>query len=253
VLESDIRFCTQSLIKVINYFRLMDKVLSSVQEYIKSGEYFVDARRWYNFEYLYPLVQRSFLLIFTVVFFVLFLAVVVNFQTLLPAVRQVRYAISAESLKSATITNANHIKNDAINSIADIMIRNYVIHRESYDYDFLRPQFIFIQNSSTRIIFRQFANFMNIDNSLSPVMRYQRSLRRSVNILSVVYHKNNKAEVIFTSIAKNSANDILENMVWQATINFEIDAINIHLPPNSNFNFVVTGYRLKLIEDKSKK
>ncbi|MDR0774213.1 MULTISPECIES: VirB8/TrbF family protein [unclassified Candidatus Tisiphia] len=231
----------------------MDKVLSSVQEYIKSGEYFVDAKRWYNFEYIYPLVHRTFLLIFSVVLFVLFLSVVINFETLLPVKRQVRYAISAKSLKSATITNANHIKHNAINSIADIMIRNYVIHRESYDYDLLRPQYIFMQNNSTRIIFRQFANFMNIDNPLSPVMRYQKSLKRSVNISSVVYHKNNKAEVTFTSLAKNASNDILENMVWQATINFEIDAINIHLPPNSRFNFAVTGYKLKLIEDKSKK
>ncbi|MFU7502955.1 MAG: hypothetical protein ACE1S7_06095 [Candidatus Tisiphia sp.] len=84
-------------------------------------------------------------------------------------------------------------------------------------------------------------------------MRYQKSLKRSVNIASVVYHKNNKAKVIFTSLAQNASNDILENMVWQATINFEIDAINIHLPPNSRFNFAVTGYKLKLIEDKSKK
>jgi type IV secretion system protein VirB8 len=231
----------------------MDKVLSSVQEYIKSGEYFVDARKWYNYQYLYPLVQRSFLLLFCVVFFILFLGLVVNFQTLLPVIRQVRYAITSESLKSATIISADHVKNDPISSIADIMIRDYLIHRESYNYDSLQSQFMFIQNNSTRIIFKQFANFMNIDNPMSPVMRYQKSLKRTINIVSVNYYKNNMVEIIFDSLVKGTSGDILENMVWQATINFEIDSINTHLPPNSKFNFTVTGYKLKLLEDKNNK
>jgi type IV secretion system protein VirB8 len=236
-----------------SYQKIMDKVLSSVQEYIKSGEYFIDARKWYNSQYLYPLVQRSCLMFFGIIFSILLLSVAINFKTLLPVVRQVRYAIISQSLKNATITSANHIRNDAISSIDDIMVRNYLKHRESYDYDLLQPQFIFMQNNSTRIIFRQFANFMNIDNPISPVMRYQRSLRRSVNIISVVYNKNNEAIVIFTSLVKGSSNEILENMVWQATINFEIDEINIYLPNNSKFNFTVTGYKLKLIEDKVNK
>lgn len=103
------------------------------------------------------------------------------------------------------------------------MIRNYVIHRESYDYDTLSSQFQFVHNNSTRIIFLQFSNYMNIDNPLSPVMRYQRNLRRAVDIKSVSYKTGNEVEVIFTSLVKNIYNEILENMVWQATMSYEID------------------------------
>jgi len=231
----------------------MDKVLSSVQEYIKSGEYFIDSRKWYNFTYLYPLVQRSFLLLLCIVFLALFLTLIVNFGSLLPIIRQVRYAVISDSLKSATIINADQIKNNPIDSIADIMVKNYLIHRESYDSSFIRPQFLFVQNNSTRIIFKQFANFMSIDNPLSPVIKYPMGLKRTVDISSVVFDKHNKADVTFISLVKNMYNDILEQTVWQATIDFAIDAINVNLPPNSKFNFTVTGYKLKLIEDKSKK
>ncbi|XVN42564.1 MAG: VirB8/TrbF family protein [Candidatus Rickettsia vulgarisii] len=231
----------------------MDKLLSSVQDYIKSGEYFTDARSWYNSTYMYPLIQRSVVLLLTVIILVLFIVLAITTNNLLPIDRQVRYAIAAKSLKNATIIPADHISKDPISSIADIMIKNYVIHRESYDYDLLAPQFNFVQNNSTRIIFIQFANYMNIDNPLSPVMRYQRNLRRSVNVVLVKYKANNEADVIFTSLVKNISNEILENMVWQATISFEIDPIDIYIPANSRFNFAITSYKLKLIEDKNNK
>ncbi|WP_375327214.1 VirB8/TrbF family protein [Candidatus Tisiphia endosymbiont of Nemotelus uliginosus] len=229
----------------------MDKLLSSLQDYIKSGQYFLDSREWYNTNYIYPLVQRSVLFLFFSITLILFIVVAVSVNNLLPITRQVRYAVNSATFNNATITSAQDIKNDSLSSIADIMIRNYLLHRESYDYDLLHPQFNFIQNNSTRIVFLQFVNFMNIDNQLSPVMRYQRNFRRSIKIGLITYHKNNRAEVEFTSTVKNISNEILENMEWKAIIHFEIDPINIHLPPNSKFNFVVTSYKLKLIEDKS--
>lgn len=231
----------------------MDTLLKSVQDYIKSGEYFIDSRKWYNSTYIYPLVQKSVLLCFFVIILILSIVMVVNLNSLFPIIQQVRYTITAEKLTNATITNANHVKNDAITSIADIMIRNYVVHRESYDYELLRRQFQFIQNNSTRIVFLQFVNLMNIDNPLSPVMRYQRNFKRSIEISSITYHKNNVVEVIFTSLVKNISKEILEHAVWKVMISFEIDPINIHLPPQSKFNFAVTSYKLKLIEDKSNK
>ncbi len=231
----------------------MDKVLNSVQEYIKSGQYFVDARKWYSFEYVYPVVHRSLLLLFALIFIPLLVSILINFDSLLPVVRQVRYAIRSEALKNATIISANQIKNNPIGSIADIMLRSYITHRESYDYNLLRPQFLYVQNNSTRIIFRQFANFMNIDNADSPVMRYQKALRRTVNILSVNYSKNNEAIAKFVSTVKNTTNEVVENIVWEASIGYEIDPISLRLPPNSRFNFTVTNYKLKLIEDRSKK
>jgi len=231
----------------------MDPVLSAVQEYIKSGEYFIDARKWYNFKYVLPLSQRSFGLLACIFFVVLLTLTCIDINILLPINEKVHYFIKSSAEKQATITNTKQSAlRDPYNSIADIMLKNYVKQREEYNYDFLERQFIFIKNSSTSIIYMQFANFMNIDNPLSPVMRYQKLFRRSIDITSIENINNNEVVIIFESLAKNSAGEVLENMLWEAKIGFIMDSIGISLPSDAPFNFTVTSYKLKLLKDKSK-
>lgn len=232
----------------------MVAILDSVQEYIKSGDYFKDARKWYNFKYIYPLSQRSFLLIICVFLSIILVGLVINVYRLFPIINQVRYSLKAISYQSsANIIKADFIKSNPLASIADIIVKNYLTHREEYDYDNLKQQFIFIQNNSTRIVFRKFFNFMNIDNPSSPVMRYQKYIRRSINIISTNYTQQDEAVITFNSIAKNTGGEISEDMIWQATINFEIDDLNLNQSPDSRFNFAVTNYRLKLLQDKMSK
>ena len=233
----------------------MDPILLSVQEYIKSGEYFKDARKWYLLKYLAPIPQRSLLLVVCLLFVTLSVGIGINLESLFPLVTPVRYSIRSNDAlsKVATILRADQIKNNALGSITDILAQGYVLRRESYDYDLLKSQFNYIQNNSTRLVFRKFYNFMGIDNAQSPIMLYQKYTRRSVNITSTKYNSNNEAIITFNSIAKSIGGEIMENRVWQATISFEIDKINMDLPPDAKFNFAVTGYRLKLLQDKLSK
>ncbi len=229
-------------------------VPSSLEQDIRSGDYFKRARIWYATKYITPLSQRSMLLIFLGIIGVMLLGIILNVISLFPVVKQVRYSINSNIFQSsANIISADQIANNSLRSIADIMIRNYVIHRESYDYDQLKSQFAFIQNNSTRLVFRKFYNYMSIDNSLSPVLKYQKYIRRSVNILSTEYSNDNQVTVVFSTLAKNSGGEISENMVWQASLNYEIDQINLNLSDNSRFNFAITDYRVKLLQDKINK
>lgn len=232
----------------------MDPILSSVQEYIKSGEYFADAKKWYNLKYVTPLSQRSLLFLTCAVFLILLITICASINVLLPIKQKVSYAIQSKTEKHATITNTNKTtRHDPYTSLANIMVKNYLTRRETYSYNTIKEQFTFIQNTSTRIVYMQFANFMNIDNPLSPVMRYQKLFRRSVVISSITNINNNEVTVIFESLAKNTAGEVLENMVWEATIGFIMDPINSDLAPGSPYNFTVTSYKLKLLKDKNKK
>jgi type IV secretion system protein VirB8 len=229
--------------------------INSIQEYIQSGEYFIDARKWYNFKYIHPVAQRSQILVICSIFFIGFLTLPYSVYSIFPLTKQVRYSIKSDDVfrTSANIIPANYIQNAPLQSIADIMVRNYVTQRESYSYDALKKQFTFLQNNSTRVIFRQFVNFMNIDNPSSPVMRYQKTIKRSVSISSVTYSDDGGCTVTFISTAKSDRGDIVENMIWQALLNFEIDGINLNLPQDSRFNFTVTNYRLKLLKNQLEK
>ena len=230
----------------------MEPSYTSLSEYIKSGDYYIDARNWYKYKYIYPFSQRSFILLLACIVCVLFLGVLININGLFPSVVQVKYSIRADSYssKTAQIIKANQINNDPLASVVDIIIKNYVTKRENYNYDDLKKQFIFVKNNSTRIVFRRFYNFMNIDNPSSPVMLYQKSRQRVATIISATYPTTAKAIIKFKSTARNSAGQNIENKIWQATIDYEIDKIDPDLPNDTRFNFTVTNYQLKLLKDK---
>lgn len=231
----------------------MDPLLKSIQEYVRSGEYFTDARKWYNLKYAAPIIERSSILITCLVIVLVGCVVGLNISAFFPIIQQVKYTILSKDVYNynATITRADQ-NNEPIEFIANIMVKDYVKKREQYDYDKLKQQVTFVQNSSTRIVFNDFYEFIGIDNPISPIMRYQKYINRDITILSSQYTKHGEAIVLFESLAKNNGK-IFENMVWQATISFEIDKINLKLPSNSKFNFVVTNYALKLLKDKTKK
>lgn len=233
----------------------MEPLYKSFKEYIESGEYFVDAKNWYKYKYLHPFSQRSFIFILSTIICALFIGIILNIRGLFPVVVQVKYSISADTgaNKAAEIIRANSIENNPVASITDIMCRNYVLQREYYDYELLKKQFIYVKSNSTRIVFRRFYNDMSIDNSASPVLRYQKDIKRQAFVISSNLLSDTKMEVKFNSIAKNNAGEIVEDMLWLATIDYEIDEINSSLPSGSRFNFTVTDYQLKLLEDKKKK
>lgn len=164
---------------------------------------------------------------------------------------RVNYYINASDLnsKSAQIIHANTIKGDPLKSIAEILLENYVKMRESYDYDNLKNQFTFIRNNSTRIVFRKFFNFMNIDNPDSPVLKYQNNLFRKVHIKSISYPEKNNASIYFSSSSSARGGGMVEHKLWRANIRYEIDDINLWSEHGSRFNFTVTDYDLTLVSD----
>ena len=233
----------------------MELLYKSLKTYVESGEYFIDTQNWYKYKYLHPFSHRSFLFILTATILVLFTSIIINIYNLFPIITPVRYSILTESgeNKSAQIINADQIDNNPLASIADIMLRNYVIQRETYDYNNLKKQFIYIKNNSTRIVFRRFYNFMNINNASSPVLLYQKDIKRTVSIISSHFISDTKTEIKFNSIARNGNGEIVEDMNWRAVVDYEIDQIDTNLPPESRFNFAVTDYQVQLLEDKKQK
>ncbi|MFK7973840.1 MAG: VirB8/TrbF family protein [Rickettsiaceae bacterium] len=228
----------------------MESQSESLREHIRSGEYFANAQEWYKSKYINPLSQRSFLLILTTIVCILFLGSVISVRHLLPIKTKIQYAINTETNanQSTQIIKAEKISDNPLLSIADIMIRHYVVKRENYDYSDLQKQFVYVHNNSTRLVYNKFFKFMNIDNPNSPIMRYQKAATRITKIISTTYHGNNKGIVKFRAVSKNIAGDILEDTTWQAEIDFESDPPSTNLPDAAKFNFVVTNYSLQLLK-----
>mgnify|MGYP002135876341 CR=1 FL=1 len=94
---------------------------------------------------------------------------------------------------------------------------------------------------------------MNINNASSPVLLYQKDIKRTVSIISSHFLSDTKTEIKFNSIARNGNGEIVEDMMWRVVIEYEIDQIDTNSPPGSRFNFAVTDYQPQLVEDKKKK
>ncbi|MGC0371967.1 MAG: hypothetical protein DGJ47_000670 [Rickettsiaceae bacterium] len=226
----------------------------SLQELIESGEYFRDAREWYKIKYVHPFSQRSFLIILSIIICIVVCSVALNIYGLFPTHKQVRYVINIEDTtnKSTKIERAEYSHQDAQVSIIHELVTKYVSNRENYDYDDLQRQFTYVKNSSTRIVFRRFFNFMNIDNEDSPILKYKKSISRHIEINSVKYKGSNVAIVNFTAIAEDISGAKHEDKLWQANIKFDADKISNRLPSGQRFNFTITDYDLTMIKDNLK-
>jgi hypothetical protein len=58
---------------------------------------------------------------------------------------------------------------------------------------------------------------------------------------------------VFKSLAKSSGGEPVEDQLWQVTLYYEMDPINLKATPGSRFRFAAVDYKIKLLEDKTKK
>lgn len=229
----------------------MDLTYTSLKEQVNSKTYFTDAEKWYRYKYIQPFSHRSFFLLIVLTISAIFLGVFLNIHSLFPVITKVRYVTNTQEVdKTSQIIKADHLKS-TIDSVAEIMIKNYIHNREGYEYSSLKKKFAYLKNNSTRSVFKDFYNYMNIDNSDSPILRYQRKIIRTVDIKDIRIN-NNKAEIDLNTIAKNEAGEIIEDCQWLAKMEFEIDQLASDIPSETRFNFAITDYHIKLKKDNKK-
>lgn len=224
----------------------------SILTYVKSGEYFIDARLWYARKYLFPVYERSMLAILATIIIICMTTILLTIYSFFPLDKQLKYTVhTAGSNKvKSRILKADVMPNNPARSIAIQFVKNYIKRRESYEYDNIEQQMHFVRNSSTSVVFRGFYNYINIDNPRSPILRYQRQAARKINLQNARFDQDNNLLVTFRSIAKENE-DVFEDMLWEATISYDMDPI-IVLPDQYqelDFNFKVTDYKVRLLKD----
>jgi type IV secretion system protein VirB8 len=216
---------------------------------IESGEYFKDARIWYNQIFLSPYYLRSSIFIFFVTTFIFMALLIVNVKSLLPLNKQIVYAINVQDSSefAAKIQSADMLGNDTFKSIAQIFVETYIELREGYNYEGLADRMLFVRTMSTRALFNRYSNYLSLDNPDSPVLKLQKYAKKHVSITKVNFTSSNSAIVVFESISKEDTGKVIEKTTNEAYISFAMDKIDITLPENSPFNFIVSEYKVKQI------
>lgn len=223
----------------------------SIKKFVETGEYFEQARAWYNEIFLLPLIIRSYVFILLVVIFFCFGILTLNAYLLLPLDKQVMYIINVEDTSefNSKIIHADYYDNDNHRSIAKIFVEKYITIRETYDYEALPKYLLFVQNNSTKAIYNRYNYGFSLDNPRSLVLKYQEDVRRTAQIKSLNFIDDNSAVAVCNAKAVSPKGQTVEDMDWEITLNFIMDGIDPNIKENTQFNFTVTEYKVKLIKD----
>ena len=124
----------------------MNRSNKDIQDKIKSGEYYLDAKVWYARKYLYPIIERS-LMFFSIIFIsMLLLICLLNLDTISKKEFKEKFIINISDFtqKYADIKPIAKGSNESYVKFVEYMIKRYVENYESYQYSQLEKHVNFI-------------------------------------------------------------------------------------------------------------
>ncbi len=232
----------------------MDEISKSVAQSIKTGQYFRDARKWYTEKYLYPLTERSLLVLVFAITSVAFLVVIYNFNALFPLKREIPFVIKVDDSLNYYSTIHPLLKGgeQPEDAITRYLLNSYVHAYETYDFDEMARNEAIIRGNSTKRVFKTYTNFMSASNPESPLLLYQRTATKTVKILSTTLFADNsevkKATVTFTTTLNDRLQHKTDTNRFQTEITFLMSDIKKVAEHKEPLEFVVTDYQVRPIK-----
>jgi len=223
----------------------------SRDEYLK--KYFADLNVWYNDKYVKPFTHKSYIICFLVYSIVLCIAMSINIYKLFPLGHSIKYLIQLDNYhnnKKIYLVKPKSKHDDYMAFFSKYLVKNYVEQREIYDYIKLKEQILFVKAKSTPQVFNQFYSYLQVDNPNSPILRYEDQVKRFVYHLSNDMTDRNNVKMKFRSIVYDAKSNLIENLIWEAQVGFEINTNYFDNETKPTLYFVVTDYKLKLLENK---
>jgi type IV secretion system protein VirB8 len=233
----------------------MDKINRSILENLYSNSYFAEGRKWYLAIHILPIVERSYMLLLVVIFFIAALNGLISIQTInhkvpyfiVPVTMQdtINYQPVIKPLESVIKETTPY------RAFAKYFASKYVLTRESYDYNNIDNQTIKVKNISTNHVTQGFRDLLDLNNPNSPLLRYQKNATRSITIKGIEFLDNDDNNVIVTFEAKvdDPKKDTPEITYWLANISFSMSDVDDQAEFfQDNFYYIVFDYKVQQIK-----
>ena len=239
----------------------MDNLDEYIAKKIEDGSYYHEARQWYMRKYIYPISERSFLIILTIILFSTFTASVINTSSLSSSDKELPLPIEVENTTDyySVIKPLASSNEGAQDAIAKYFIIDYIRTREEYFPEKmqgkdLQYQLKKIKSSSAKKVLNEYQAYMNNANPYSPIARYRNHTTRNIEITSFKFANNDpssgKATAGFmATTGKKDDPSVKENKtLWEATIHFRLSDVETIAYNEAPLRFLVKYYRAKIVK-----
>ncbi len=183
-------------------------------------EFFLKSREWYYDKYLKPITERVWaavlLLSAIICFAVHFTATYVFFPLDSPYPFAMYVQGNNDDLHIIRTLSSKHSDSTQV-AFAEYLIAYYVKMWEEYDYQNLEKQKEYIKNNSSRAVYNNFINHLDVHyNQDSPILKYKKDGKRIIEILDLEIYGTgsgtNNAKIQFIS-SDSKTNAVKENNV----------------------------------------
>ena len=223
----------------------------SLKKSIESGEYFIEARKWYNNMFLFPIRYNSFMLGISLSIIIVLFFTFHSLYNIFPLSETVQVVVPLNNTLDFVpmLKNISEPGKSTKQVVLEYLATKYIQARETYDPATFKANYYYILRSTDKKLFNDY--YENISNAgeQSPALLYKKGLRSKIEVISETYDANNN--FIAVNFVKQNYNLLTgENSVQQfeAKIQFLVSDYNFAESENARLNFIVTGYEISEIK-----
>lgn len=228
-----------------------------IKNMIHTGQYFDEARKWYSELYLYCITERSLYFYFFIIVSITFSISIFSLYSVFPLHNSIpvfKFVTPKDIDYISRIKPLNpNKKTDPYTAVAQYLIENYLIQKESYNYNNIKQQNLFILNNSSRSIYRTHQNYINLSNANSPLLIYQHNISKNVKILDTRLYSDSRGLPTYSDITfdiietdNNNNNKIINTYgPFRASLTFDISDLRLANKNLVPFSFKVIKYEVR--------
>lgn len=197
----------------------------NLTESIRTGAYFVEARKWYFILFSNPIAERSFYIITVIISAVCLFIAIMAVNNILPVSSEFPFFVRNNDTinkipKMIKLRKSNDETQDF--ALMRFYVSQYVIYRETYAQDTFDLSQKFIANYSDQANFENYKQLMDLNNPASPRLLFSDAwTRRSITIDEVLINEKvspTQAVVQFHSLVRGGQTN--DSIAYSANIRF---------------------------------
>jgi type IV secretion system protein VirB8 len=233
----------------------MDKRAKEIANGIETGEYFSEARQWYNKVFVYPLKQSAMMRVIGYVTIVMSVIMGINLYQVFPLVSKVNIIARLNDTVGfiPKLVLASDPKKTNKQFVIEELSSKYVMSRESYNPGNFKTNYIFLLKSSSKEIFDVYYKYITSKDPDNPLNLY---LKKHVTRVKVLNKQSwadaNKVTIIFNKEIFDIFGAFQYSSKWKADIEFYLSKYDFNDSTDAKLDFIVTKYIVSEIKNSEK-